>query len=160
MLHNDTCHLLCQTEPIPKEDAQFINERIADDYAINWVIDGLPAAHENTDEHTGETYYNIGFSLGYVEGNGVAALNNHYEITIYYHERPDGKHRVVGVVVYPYSKDWKLDKDGKVDCDKRSLAFHLKEDGQSRVIYTYSVNWKVNLICPSLLLLLLLLLRK
>ncbi|KAG2227101.1 hypothetical protein INT45_003831 [Circinella minor] len=140
MARNETCKLLCQTEEIPKEDAQFINQLIADDYGINWVIDGLPAARENTDEHTGEKYYNIGFSLGY-KNNDKSFLTNHYDINIYFHDRPDGHRRVVGVVVVPSSKDRKLDKDNKPICDTNDLAFHLKEDGKSKVVYTYSVTW-------------------
>lgn len=52
MGQNEECKLLCQTEAIPKEDAEFINQCIAQDYAINWVVDGLPAAHVEKDEHT------------------------------------------------------------------------------------------------------------
>lgn len=149
MAKDEKCKLLCQTEPIKKEDAQFINELIANDYAINWVIDGLPAAHEEKDPHTDESYYNIGFSLGYMD-EGVPALNNHYQIRIHYHDRPDGKLRVVGVVVYPASKDYKLDKDNTPDCSPEALAFHLKEDGKSSVIYTYSVSWVVSYWAPCL----------
>ena len=142
MARNESCKLLCQTEEIPAEDAQFVNQLIADDYGINWVVDGLPAARENTDEHTGEKYYNIGFSLGY-NSNDKPLLNNHYDINIYFHDRPDGHRRVVGVVVFPISKDTKLDKDNKPLCEKKDLAFHLKEDGKSKVTYTYSVTWLV-----------------
>ncbi|CDH55046.1 endosomal p24a protein [Lichtheimia corymbifera JMRC:FSU:9682] len=137
---DQTCELLCETEPIPTEDAKFINQCITDGYAMNWVIDGLPAAHEDRDEHTQELYYNIGFSLGYTN-NGQPALNNHYKISIYYHDRPDGKRRVVGVVVHPISKDTKLDAQGKPDCSPENLAFYLKEDGKSKVVYTYDVEW-------------------
>ncbi|KAI7880709.1 hypothetical protein K492DRAFT_146936 [Lichtheimia hyalospora FSU 10163] len=140
MASDRDCELLCETEPIPKEDAQFINQCITDGYAMNWVIDGLPAAHEDRDEHTQELYYNIGFSLGYTN-NGQPALNNHYKISIYYHDRSDGKRRVVGVVVHPISKDTKLNAQGKPECNPENLAFYLKEDGKSKVIYTYDVEW-------------------
>lgn len=145
MGRDQTCELLCETEPIPTEDAKFINQCITDGYAMNWVIDGLPAAHEDRDEHTQELYYNIGFSLGYTN-NGQPALNNHYKISIYYHDRPDGKRRVVGVVVHPISKDTKLDAQGKPDCSPENLAFYLKEDGKSKVVYTYDVEWLVSII--------------
>ncbi|KAI7885291.1 hypothetical protein K492DRAFT_141962 [Lichtheimia hyalospora FSU 10163] len=140
MGNDEDCKLLCQTEAIPKEDAEFINQCIADDYAINWVVDGLPAAHVEEDEHTGEEYYNIGFSLGFANG-GKAALNNHYKIVAYYHERSDNTRRVVGVVVHPASKDTKLKSDGTADCKKENLAFYLKADGTDKVIYTYDIQW-------------------
>ncbi|ORY95586.1 hypothetical protein BCR43DRAFT_515700 [Syncephalastrum racemosum] len=139
MAQNDTCKLLCVSDPIPKDDVEFINQAIEEDYALNWVVDGLPAAHENRDEHTDELYYNIGFNLGFMD-NGKAALNNHYEIYIYYHDRPDGKYRVVGVIVYPASKDFKVE-NGKPICDTKAYQFHLSEKGGDRVVYTYSVNW-------------------
>lgn len=148
MAQNQTCKLLCVSDPIPKDDVEFINQAIEDDYALNWVVDGLPAAHENRDEHTDELYYNIGFNLGFMD-NGRAALNNHYEIYIYYHDRPDGKYRVVGVIVYPASKDFKVE-NGKPVCDTKAYSFHLSEKGGDKVVYTYSVNWVVRMIPHSL----------
>jgi transmembrane 9 superfamily protein 2/4 len=41
---NGTCKTLCDPVTIPAEDAKFINERIKEDYALNWLVDGLPAA--------------------------------------------------------------------------------------------------------------------
>jgi hypothetical protein len=40
---NYTCQKLCSVS-IPPEDSKFINDRILEDYALNWIIDGLPAA--------------------------------------------------------------------------------------------------------------------
>ncbi|KAI8391495.1 uncharacterized protein BYT42DRAFT_197298 [Radiomyces spectabilis] len=140
------CQLLCETDAIPKPDAEFITQTIADGYAINWVIDGLPAATEkaienNDEQNTQEHYYNIGFNLGYT-ANNVAYLNNHYNIVVYYNVRPDNAYRVVGVVVYPASKNFKRKTDGSVDCDPNALAFQLKGDGSDKVLYTYDVTWK------------------
>ncbi|KAI8136982.1 hypothetical protein BJV82DRAFT_718516 [Fennellomyces sp. T-0311] len=137
---NEECKRLCVTEPIPKDDAKYINQCIADTYALNFVIDGLPAAHIAMDERTGEEYYNIGVRLG--ENDGVAALNNHFEINIDYHELAGGKKRVVGVLVSASSRDTPVDEYGTPQCGKQKGAFHLKEDGSSEVVYTYSVNWK------------------
>ncbi|KAI9318521.1 hypothetical protein BX666DRAFT_2152905 [Dichotomocladium elegans] len=137
---DETCKLLCETDEIPKEHVAFINERIADDYAINWVIDGLPAAHEDRDEHTNEIYYNIGFSLGYTSGDRIL-LNNYYKINIYYHQRPDDKRRVVGVVVHAASKDIKLDQNNKPICKREDYAFQLKSEGKQKVVYAYDVTW-------------------
>ena len=50
-------------QTIPKEDATFINERIVEDYAINWLVDGLPAAEEKRDTRTNERFYDIGSGL-------------------------------------------------------------------------------------------------
>ncbi|KAI9317096.1 hypothetical protein BX666DRAFT_1857790 [Dichotomocladium elegans] len=136
---DEKCKLLCQTDAIPAEHAAFINKCIADDYAMNWMIDGLPAAHEEQDDHTGEIFYNLGFDLGFMAGD-KPALNNHYSISIYYHVQ-SGMSRVVGVVVHPSSKDTKLGADNKPICLKEDRLFTLKEDGKQRVVYTYDVKW-------------------
>ncbi|KAI9488770.1 hypothetical protein BDB00DRAFT_846904 [Zychaea mexicana] len=136
---NEKCKRLCKTSAIPKEDAQYINQCIADTYALNFVVDGLPAAHIAIDERTKEEYYNIGVRLG--ENDGTAALNNHYSINIEYHELPGEKKRVVGVLVSASSHDTKIDGKGNPVCDPDSPAVHLKEDGSSEVVYTYSVTW-------------------
>ncbi|CAO3578422.1 unnamed protein product [Absidia cylindrospora] len=136
------CNVLCVTDKIPTEDAQFINERIADDYGINGVVDGLPVAYEVVDKNTGENFYRIGYGLGTSVGQ-QPALNNHIVINIRYHKRPDGKNRVVGVLVFPSSKDRKLSQDGSsATCDdEHDETFHLKEDGNTRIAYTYDVVW-------------------
>jgi transmembrane 9 superfamily protein 2/4 len=60
MLKNQTsCQELCKPI-IPPEDAAFINERIREDYVINWLVDGLPAAEEKKDTRTDELFYDMG----------------------------------------------------------------------------------------------------
>jgi transmembrane 9 superfamily protein 2/4 len=59
MLLNKSCETLC-TATIPAEDAKFINERIKEDYALNWLIDGLPAAERKQDRRTKEEFYDMG----------------------------------------------------------------------------------------------------
>lgn len=136
------CELLCQTPtPIPKDDAVFINQCIADEYAMNWMVDGLPAAHGILDERTKETYQSIGVPLG--DAQDPVALNNHYDIYIKYHKRPNGSSRVVGVEVLASSKDTKL-VGSKPKCERTDTPFHLKADNGDKVIYTYSVTWTVS----------------
>ncbi|CAO3592436.1 unnamed protein product [Absidia cylindrospora] len=135
------CNVLCVTDKIPAEDAKFINGLIADDYGINGIVDGLPIAYEVKDEHTGENFYRIGFDMGTM-ADKKAALNNHFVINIHYHKRADNKNRVVGVLVYPVSKDRKISADGtSATCDDNDLTFHLKEDGSDKIAYTYDVVW-------------------
>lgn len=140
------CELLCQTPtPIPKDDAVFINQCIADEYAMNWMVDGLPAAHGILDERTKETYQSIGVPLG--DAQDPVALNNHYDIYVKYHKRPNGSSRVVGVEVLASSKDTKL-VGNKPQCERTDTPFHLKADSADKVIYTYSVTWTVSTTQP------------
>jgi transmembrane 9 superfamily protein 2/4 len=121
MLENSTCKTLCTVNNITGDDAKFINERIREDYALNWLarfyfpcpqalaytslkqIDGLPAAEKKADLKTGDIFFDMGFNLGIDDDEYYTrpALNNHYEIVLEYHTpRPD-THRVVGVLVWP-----------------------------------------------------------
>ena len=81
--NNGTCQTLCRTI-VPPEDAKFINDRIREDYALNWLIDGLPAAEMKMDVKSGEIFYDIGFNLGNDEEEFAEKpiLNNHYDIHI------------------------------------------------------------------------------
>lgn len=104
MLEDDSvCKKLCTVTDISPEDSKFINERIREDYALNWLVDGLPAAEKKVDNNTGDVFYDMGFNLGVDDGEFYAkpALNNHYEIVLEYHTPASGSHRVVGVVVWP-----------------------------------------------------------
>ena len=81
MMENVSCKLLCEST-IPKQDVGFIKGRIQEDYAFNWLVDGLPAAEMQKNVATGEYFYSIGFALGLDQENNRPALNNHYEIYI------------------------------------------------------------------------------
>ena len=87
MLEDDsTCRELCTVDVSP-EGAKFINDRIKEDYALNWLIDGLPAAERKIDAKTEEVFYDIGFNLGNDEEEEfmeIPALNNHYDIILRY----------------------------------------------------------------------------
>ena len=95
MLQDKQCVSLCDTE-IPPEDAAFMNDRIRENYMLNWVVDGLPAGR-NASSH-----YTMGFELGSFTSSEDVHLHNHYEITILYHPNTQQtKFRVVGVLVVP-----------------------------------------------------------
>lgn len=135
---DETCKTLCSTESIPSDDVKFINERIVEGYAHNWAVDGLPAATEEIDPQTGETYYTIGFKMGSVVDK-VPYINNHFEFTIHYHVTSRGLSRVVGVSVIPSSKSTIDDNCSSQD------SLHLGADGRTGVTYTYSVKWIVSI---------------
>lgn len=80
--NNGTCETLCVSSGVIAEDARFINDRIREDYALNWLVDGLPAAEMKQDLKTGDIFFDMGFNLGNDEGElaDSPALHNHYEI--------------------------------------------------------------------------------
>jgi transmembrane 9 superfamily protein 2/4 len=83
---NRTCQILCTVRDVTGEDAKFINDRIREDYALNWLVDGLPAAEMKVDMRTGDLFYDMGFNLGNDDPpfHDTPALNNHYEIVFRY----------------------------------------------------------------------------
>jgi transmembrane 9 superfamily protein 2/4 len=82
---NGTCKSLCVSS-IPPDDAKFINDRIREDYALNWLIDGLPAAEMKIDMKSGDMFFDMGFNLGNDDGPNEERpqLNNHYDIVLRY----------------------------------------------------------------------------
>jgi hypothetical protein len=92
---NGTCQTLCTTS-ISGEDATFINERIREDYALNWLVDGLPAAEMKRDLKTGDLFFDMGFNLG-DDDTDVPYLNNHYEIVMRYSDLP-----IIAEIYHPH----------------------------------------------------------
>ncbi|KAI9142381.1 hypothetical protein BKA69DRAFT_1124062 [Paraphysoderma sedebokerense] len=144
MLENSSCKLWCK-ETIPAQDATFINKRIKENYTVNWLVDGLPAARKRQDNRTKEIFYSMGFELGDVNPDGSPVVHNHYDIQIEYHteDPPNAEnpsYRVVGVLVWPYSKKTVLDDKNAAKCNTEEKMV-LKDNGDNEVVWTYSVNW-------------------
>ncbi|CAI2179767.1 6596_t:CDS:2, partial [Funneliformis geosporum] len=139
MNENKTCEFLCKST-VPAEDAQFINQRIRENYAINWLIDGLPAASKKIDTKTRTYFYSIGFELGEQSTTSPEpSLHNHYDITIQYHIQDKNKFRVVGVIVKPESK--KYTSQALAETCEPTEKFTLSETDSNEVFYTYKVEW-------------------
>lgn len=148
LLENKTCVHVC-TSDVPPDDAKFINEKIEEQYAVNWMVDGLPIATKKIADRTKESFYAIGFPLGQLYDNhNIAlpnpALNNHHKIYIEYHQRAENEFRVVGATVYPSSIDslWG-GKQATPDCSA-ALPLQLSASaasGNEKVAFTYDVYW-------------------
>ncbi|KAG8913967.1 hypothetical protein FRC02_005223 [Tulasnella sp. 418] len=140
MLQNSTCNKLCEVK-IPGEDAKFMNDRILEDQAINWLVDGLPASELKQDPKSGEFFYDMGFNLGNDDDKYAEKpiLHNHYDVMLKYHVTSGGNYRVVGVLVWPYSI---VTPPTGPTCDtSRENPVYLAEDKVNDVTWTYSVTW-------------------
>lgn len=86
---NGTCKTLCLVPGVTGEEAKFINDRIKEDYAINWLVDGLPVAEMKVDTRNNDTFFDMGFNLGNNEEAHQAhpVLNNHYDIVLRFDHR-------------------------------------------------------------------------
>ncbi|KAF9570378.1 hypothetical protein EC968_001879 [Mortierella alpina] len=143
----ETCVKVCEAE-VSAEQAKFINNRIRENYVINWLIDGLPVSHEReapAGVDQGKKLYSIGFPLGSDAKATTPKLHNHYEIKIDYHNNElKQKLRVVGITVEPYSIANAVTKQelcGTKD-QEQVAAQYLRETGTNVVTYTYSVQWQ------------------
>lgn len=132
---NVSCQALCDVT-VPPQDAKFINERIKEDYSLNWLVDGLPAAELKQDTSSGQIFYEIGFDLGR-EGT----LNNHYDIVLKYHKRGPDTFRVVGVLVWASSISRTGTSSSNPSC-MRGGTLTLDENKDNKFYYTYSVEWE------------------
>ncbi|TFK75400.1 endosomal P24A protein [Pluteus cervinus] len=140
--NNRSCETLCVVNDMQPEDSKFLNDRIREDYALNWLVDGLPAAEMKMDTRNGEMFFDMGFNLGNNEPpyNTMPALNNHYEIVLRYHKPTPDLYRVVGVLVWPSSIDEPLGENPSCDGDS-AKALVLSEDEPRSVRYTYRITW-------------------
>ena len=142
MMQNETCKALCKEQTFDRPSTLFVNQRILQNYNLNWLIDGLPAGQPYIDLATNTDFTRRGFPLGRVS-EGKPFINNHFDINVDYHEAGNAEYRVVGVSVIPSSRrDAKVLGDGKVDCGDFDNHLALDEKGDSAVTWTYSVSWK------------------
>ncbi|MCJ1330258.1 hypothetical protein MMC10_006941 [Thelotrema lepadinum] len=149
MRQNETCKRLCNEQEINARGTKFLNNRIRQNYAYNWLIDGFPAGQLYKNSN-GQTFRSRGFPLGISEPGGTQTpvLYNHYDIVIEYHDIGKGKYRVVGVLVQPVSdKDAKNIDDQKATCSEnpsedKTKELRLNDAGDNRVTWTYSVYWR------------------
>lgn len=143
MLQNDTCVKICEAT-VPPEDAAFINDRIIEEYAVNWMVDGLPVAELTLEDKTHEKYYSIGFALGRLHDEHKLplippGLHNHFDIYIQYHTRSPREHRVVGATIWPSTTDSM--RNGKTPDCQRPEPLQLSPTSDTTLAYTYTVKW-------------------
>lgn len=136
MKKDEQCKKLCEKK-IDEKSGNFINRRIAQGFALNWLVDGLPAGQLIQDEITGTKFYSSGFALGHGDDKNLY-LNNHYDIVIDYHEFATGQYRVVGVIVQPSSRQ---NNEGET-CGENGPQVVLKENQEASVRWSYSVYWR------------------
>lgn len=137
---NETCKQLCEEKKFDQSSAHFVNRRIQQGFAMNWLVDGLPAGQLIEDEITQTRFYSQGFALGSSDQKDMH-LNNHYDIFIDYHEVSAGQMRVVGVIVQPSSRTMN-ENPGDPECGAGGPQVVLSESGETAVTYSYSVWWQ------------------
>jgi len=138
---NESCKSLCEEKKFDQSSAHFVNRRIAQGFALNWLVDGLPAGQLIEDEVTKSKFYSQGFALGSNDEKEMH-LNNHYDILIDYHEVSPNQYRVVGVIVQPDSRERGNDAGGDGTCGEGGPRLVLQENSETVVKFSYSVYWR------------------
>jgi transmembrane 9 superfamily protein 2/4 len=150
---NETCKKLCGTKKYNRQQAKFVTKKILENYNLNLLVDGLPAATQAQDLR-GKDYFLQGFPLGELEvvapeehKRPAAYFHNHYNFYIDYHQitsrKGEPRYRVVGVLVQPESISSKEDakKEFGANCDDET-QISLNLEGETEVLFTYSVYWR------------------
>ncbi|KAL0575741.1 Transmembrane 9 superfamily member 2 [Marasmius crinis-equi] len=141
---NSTCKTLCTVRDVPSEDFKFINDRIIEDYALNWLIDGLPAAEMKLDTRNGDMFFDMGFNLGNDDEpfHEEPALNNHYEIVLQYHEYSPSAYRVHQQLPHAIeSIGGPQDAPATCETGEDGPALVLNASAPQEIRYTYRVTW-------------------
>ncbi|KAG5653985.1 hypothetical protein H0H81_008567 [Sphagnurus paluster] len=139
---NRTCQTLCTVNNVTSEEAKFINDRIKEDYELNWIVDGLPAATMKLDTRNGDIFYDQGFNLGQYdsETQEPPKFNNHYDVMFRYHKLTPNTFRIVGVLVWPSSIGGSQ-TEATTCSHELSTPLILSETHNQTIRYTYRVTW-------------------
>mmetsp|Transcript_29952 Transcript_29952/g.58714 ORF Transcript_29952/g.58714 Transcript_29952/m.58714 type:complete len:635 (-) Transcript_29952:68-1972(-) len=160
MKKDETCKLLCK-KTYTNEDLALFEEKIKQEYSVNWIVDNMPAAttyllmtEDGDNEKTEEVVYQKGFFLGFVgqaeEANtkqGVAYINNHVKLMLSYHEDPKAFSgaRIVGFQVEAYSHSY-ANYVGEAKPPQCVFSSHQPVSGElseaeKTIFFTYDVIW-------------------
>lgn len=107
------------------------------------LIDNLPCATKVEIPDSGETFYDHGYKLGWIDQAGKTYVNNHLDIVLKYHQpTPGGIYRVVGFEVTPKS----IAKGNYKFTEKVCAITDGKPQevvaGENEILWTYSVRWE------------------
>uniref|UniRef100_A0A0L8IFU7 Transmembrane 9 superfamily member n=1 Tax=Octopus bimaculoides TaxID=37653 RepID=A0A0L8IFU7_OCTBM len=147
MAESKSCEILCHNDKavtMTIEDSKLMAERIRHAYYVHLLVDNLPCATRFEMLGTREIQYEHGYKLGFVKNN-EAFINNHLKIILKYHTEDNAKYRVVGFEVEAQSIDFsELTVQGK-KCtvkSKEPKPQKINEKGETKVIFSYSVDWQ------------------
>jgi len=124
---------------------------IDDDYLVNWLVDGLPAATRfaKTGAAGSEFTYMDGFPVG-VEQMGRYFIHNHVKLDLKYHKQPDEFEgfRIVGFEVEPHSVTQATRPDPASGagsftamCQEGVATPAFDLDLHKEIVFTYDVQW-------------------
>jgi transmembrane 9 superfamily protein 2/4 len=147
MKTNMSCHVLCKRK-LTDARRNIFRRRIDRGYAVNWIIDNLPAQtkYVRTDVTGHQDFiYRNGFPVGLLK-KGKYFVHNHVRITLKYHANPDDYkgYRIVGFIVEPHSIMQSIRDEGSnghsATC-RGGPKDRFDLDEHDEIWYTYDVLW-------------------
>ncbi|XP_050689797.1 transmembrane 9 superfamily member 4-like [Eriocheir sinensis] len=139
------CRLLCHAPGQPvtwdADMAKQVVDRIRHEYFVHLLVDNLPCATRYPGEG-GESVYQRGYKLGYLQNNR-AFINNHLRLILSYHTDDDINFRVVRFEVETASIDLNQLKGTANNCSfpEKHSPQEVKETG-TELLFSYSVEWR------------------
>ncbi|XP_063850954.1 transmembrane 9 superfamily member 4-like [Scylla paramamosain] len=146
MAQDAQCRLLCHdlAKPITwnPEMARQVVDRIRHEYFVHLLVDNLPCATRYPGGDGGDSVYQRGYKLGYIQNNR-AYINNHLRLILSYHTDDDINFRVVRFEVETASIDLSELKGTVNNCSfpEKHNPQEVKESG-TELLFTYSVQWR------------------
>jgi transmembrane 9 superfamily protein 2/4 len=167
LYQEESCKILGRKVYTKEEVAKF-KAKIDEDYTVNLMADGLPAATHVPLQNSQSTYlaYDHGYHVGgTIRTTGAGPneapkyyLNNHIRITVFFHQPGESEEaRIVGLEVEPFSINHEADSKKKWDDEnppalcQNSLKHKFDDDypqkikldsEKNSVVWTYDVRWE------------------
>ncbi|CAI4226823.1 unnamed protein product [Auanema sp. JU1783] len=148
MKENILCSSSCsgkQYVELSEKDVNNFIRRIKENYHVHLLIDNLPVATKYDVPGSHETFYDLGYRLGWTDDNGKVFLNNYLEFVMKYHEHETGLYRVVGFEVRPRSVSkllWSNENSELCETVPNDKSFMELTGAQTKVEFGYSVTWE------------------
>jgi transmembrane 9 superfamily protein 2/4 len=148
MQQNESCKFLCKL-PLQEKEKNVLRTYIDDEYLVNWIVDGLPAATRYIRKADGSEFmYMNGFPIG-IQKDGMYYVHNHVTLNLKYHARPEQYegYRIVGFEVEPHSLKQATRADASAPggiqplCEEGVATPLFNLDDNQEIIYTYDVRW-------------------
>lgn len=144
-MENEECKVLCERKYTP-DQMKLFNDKIADNYRVNWILDNLPVMYRAPD-----MLPVVGFPLGSFNPDveRVPQVHNHVRITIGYNDenslgREEGQivdFRVEPMSLQYTSKDVQDGDHRMKTCEMQRPMYLNDKSNEVQVYWTYSVEW-------------------
>jgi transmembrane 9 superfamily protein 2/4 len=132
-----------------KSHLKKFQDKINQEYTVQWIMDNLPAAQVKTKADSTKRY-EPGYPLGLKRG-ADDCINNHVDINVVYAKshRDETKVVIIGFEVSPRSVKYNMEKwnsmkatDQATTCPERTEDYMCLTSDTADILWTYSLKWE------------------